>query len=125
MAVVIVTEGPAKEQKFSLANVRVASIGRDAGCTFQVLDPQLSRYHLQIKQADNQDRHMAIDFQSKNGVFLNGQKMEKETLLNDGDVITIGGTTMVYSTDDTTDAQRAFEAYKRFGMGHVHTVTLD
>ncbi|KAF0188175.1 MAG: hypothetical protein FD165_2860, partial [Gammaproteobacteria bacterium] len=34
---------------------------------------------------------------SKNGVFVNGKKIEAETVLLDNDVITIGATTLVYS----------------------------
>ena len=125
MAILIVTEGPAKEQKFSLVGSRLATIGRDAGCSFQIVDPELSRYHLQIRHAEDQDRHFAIDFKSKNGVLLNGQKIERETSLRDGDAITIGATTLVYSTDDTMDAQRVFEAWKKLGQGHLRTISSD
>lgn len=125
MAVLIVTEGPSKNHTFSLSGNRVTMIGRDAGCTFQIVDPELSRCHLQIRHAEEENRHFAIDFQSKNGSAVNGQKIEGETLLNNGDVITIGATSMVFSTDDTMDAQRAREAWKKRGQGHLRTVTPD
>jgi len=125
MAILVVIDGPAKEQKFSLTGSRLTMFGRDAGCSFQIVDPELSRYHLQIRHAEDQDRHFAIDFQTKNGVFVNRQRIQAETLLNDGDVITIGGTTMVYAIDDAMGAQRAYEAWKKLGQGHVHTITND
>jgi len=125
MAILVVTDGPAKDQKFALAGNRLTMIGRDAGCTFQIVDPELSRYHLQIRHADDQDRHFAIDFQSKNGVFVNGRKIEGETLLHDCDAITIGATTIVYSTDETLDALRAFEVWKKLGQRHLPTIRLD
>jgi pSer/pThr/pTyr-binding forkhead associated (FHA) protein len=123
MAVLIVTEGPAKEQRFALAGSRLAMVGRDAGCSFQIVDPELSRYHLQIRYAEDQDRHFAIDFQSKNGVFVNGAKIETETPLQDGDVIAIGGTKIVYAHDDSPDAQRPYETWKKLGQGHVRTLS--
>jgi len=125
MAALVVTEGPAKGQKFALAGCRLAMVGRDAGCSFQIVDPELSRFHLQIRYAEDQDRHFAIDFQSKNGVMVNGRKIEAETLLHDRDVIAIGSTTIVYSTDDALDAQRVFEAWKKLGQGHLRTVSGD
>ncbi len=125
MATLVVTEGPGKGQKFALTGCRLAMIGRDAGCSFQIVDPELSRFHLQIRHAEDQDRHFAIDFQSKNGVFVNGKKVEAETVLLDNDVITIGATTIVYSLDDALDAQRVVEAWKKLGQGHLRTVSGD
>jgi pSer/pThr/pTyr-binding forkhead associated (FHA) protein len=91
----------------------------------RIVDPELSRFHLQIRHAEDPDRHFAIDFQSKNGVFVNGKKIEAETVLLDNDVITIGATTIVYSLDDALDAQRVVEAWKKLGQGHLRTVTGD
>lgn len=125
MAMLLVREDPAKDQKFALAGCRLAMIGRDASCTFQIVDPELSRNHLQIRHAEDQDRYFAIDFQSKNGVLVNGQKIEGETLLNDRDVITIGQTSIVYLSDDSPDARRAFDALKRLGEGHLPTMVPD
>jgi len=122
MAVLIVTDGPAKDQKFSLAGSRLTMVGRDAGCSFQIVEPQLSRCHLQIRHDEDKDEHFAIDFQSKNGVFVNGKKIESETHLNDKDIITIGGTSIVYSTDDALDAKRAFETWRQVGQGHLRTI---
>ena len=116
-------DGPAKGQKFALAGCRLAMLGRDAGCSFQIVDPELSRFHLQIRHAEDRDQHFAIDFQSKNGVFVNGKKLEKETVLMDSDVIVIGGTTLVYTHDDAVDAKKAADAWKQSGQGHLKTQT--
>ncbi len=123
MAVLIVIEGPSEGQRFALAGSRLAMIGRDAGCSFQIVDPELSRYHLQIRYAEDQDRHFAIDFQSKNGVYVNDLKIETETLLQSGDVIAIGGTKIVYAHDDSPNAQRPYETWKKLGQGHVRTMS--
>ncbi len=125
MATLVVTDGPCTGQKFALAGCRLAMIGRDAGCSFQIVDPELSRFHLQIRHAEDQDRHFAKDFQSKNGVFVNGKKIDGEAVLMDGDTITVGASTILYSLDDAADAMRVVEAWKRHGQGHLRTVTGD
>lgn len=125
MAVLVALDGPAKDKKFALAGCQLAMIGRDASCTFQIVDPELSRNHLQIRFAEEQKRHFAIDFGSKNGVFVNGKKLEAETALSDRDVIEIGKSSLVYLVDDSPDAQRAFEAWKQLGQGHARTISSD
>jgi pSer/pThr/pTyr-binding forkhead associated (FHA) protein len=104
MATLLVTEGPGKDTKFAIGHHRLVMVGRDPRCTFQIVDPELSRNHLQIKYDELADRHFAIDFNSKNGVHVNGSKIDTEMLLNDGDRISIGATTIVYCRDDTLSA---------------------
>src|SRR3972149_10137097 len=123
MATLFVVKGPATGERFSLEGHQLVMIGRDAGCTIQIVDPQLSRCHLQIKYAKEENRHDAIDFQSKNGVFVNDKKIENPTPLRDHDVITIGDTTLVYSMDDAPLAQHVLDSLKRYGQGHVRTQT--
>lgn len=125
MATLFVTDGPGKGQKFSLAGCNLAMIGRDARCTFQITDPKLSRVHLQVRFDAEADQHFAIDFQSKNGVFVNGRKIEDQVLLKDRDVIVLGDTAIVYSTDDAMDAMKVFEAWKYPGQGHERTISAD
>lgn len=123
MATVTIVEGPAAGQKFLLERHGLVMIGRDASCTIQVVDPQLSRHHLQIRFDEESNKHYAKDFNSKNGVFVNGNKVAGEAPLADRDVITIGDTTIVYHLDDSYDAKRVHDALKRFGEGHVNTQT--
>jgi pSer/pThr/pTyr-binding forkhead associated (FHA) protein len=80
---------------------------------------------VQIKFDRAENRHLAIDFNSKNGVFVNEKKIVGETPLNDRDVITIGDTAMVYSTDNSPLAQHVLDTFKRYGQGHVRTQTGD
>lgn len=122
MAVLIATTGPVANEKFALSSHRLLMIGRDASCSIQITDPQLSRNHLQIRFDESSGRHFAIDFDSKNGVFVNGRRIETETELADDDVIAIGGTTFVYSLDESREARHVLEIPKRFGQGHVKTV---
>ena len=124
MPMLIVTDGPARTQKFSLEGNRLTMIGRDAACTFQIIDPTLSRQHLQLRLADD-GRHVAIDFTSSNGVFINGQRISHETPLADGDVITLGNSSLVYCTSDDADAQAAYDAWKKIGQAHQRTIPAE
>ena len=75
MATLIVTEGPASGQQFALAQHRLVLIGRDHDCTFQILDRRMSRHHCQLKYDPAQNQHSVVDFESSNGVILNGKKV--------------------------------------------------
>jgi pSer/pThr/pTyr-binding forkhead associated (FHA) protein len=123
MAMLFITQGPATGQRFALEGHQLVMIGRDASCTIQIIDPQLSRCHLQVKYAPQEKRHYAIDFDSKNGVFVNGAKIAEPTALSDRDAITIGDSTIVYSADDSPFAQHVLESAKKLGQGHQHTRT--
>jgi len=121
MATLIIIEGPAKDQKFALAEHKLVMIGRDASCTIQIVDTQLSRHHLQIARDPDGGRHFVLDFKSRNGVFVNEVQVSDRRVLGDGDLIEAGASKIVYSTDDSVDAAHVRAALKRFGQGHLHT----
>ncbi|MHC4066732.1 MAG: FHA domain-containing protein, partial [Planctomycetota bacterium] len=85
MATLVVVDGPSEGLKFALARHNLVMIGRDQDATFQLQDGRISRKHLQIKRARDGEAHSAIDFQSANGVSVNGQRISQETPLTDGD----------------------------------------
>ena len=100
-------------------------IGRDASASFQIIDPEISRQHLQIKWDEKENQHHAINRSNKNGVFINGDRIEEETVLSDGDVIKIGHSTLVYTTDDSLSAMQVHATWKQHGQGHVQTMMPD
>jgi len=121
MAMLVVVDGPAEGQKFALESHRLVMVGRDHGCTFQVLDPKISRYHLQVKLNVETDNHSAIDFESANGVQVNGKRIESETPLDDGDVIRLGKTSIVYSLQDDPDAQTISQLLRKHFEARLDT----
>lgn len=125
MPMLVVTDGPARDQKFSLAGSRLTMIGRDAACTFQIIDPTLSRQHLQLRFDEESQQHYAIDWTSSNGVFVNGKRITSETPLADGDVITIGNSSLIYRTADASDAQAPAQAGKEVGQSHQRTTPAE
>jgi pSer/pThr/pTyr-binding forkhead associated (FHA) protein len=124
MACLVVIEGPATGQHFALAQHKLVAIGRDDDCTFQIVDPLVSRRHLQIR-LDKDGNHIAADYRSANGVIVNGARLVGDRLLRNGDEITIGGSRIVYSTDDYTDAASAMADVRKKGEWKRSTIMRD
>jgi pSer/pThr/pTyr-binding forkhead associated (FHA) protein len=68
-------------------------IGRDKGCDVALNDTQASRQHCEIKKLPG--GFLVNDLNSKNGTLINGKKVGSWTLKDD-DVLTVGGTVLVY-----------------------------
>ena len=119
MASLIVVSGKSRGFCFKLEQDTVTA-GRDELCDFQILDELVSRRHMQIKRAE--ERHAAMDFESANGVFVNGSKIDGEAILGNGDIIHIGGTTMVYATDDSEEALGRLDVMRRKGERRRSTI---
>jgi pSer/pThr/pTyr-binding forkhead associated (FHA) protein len=112
MATLVVIEGPTKGSHFPLTQSLV-SIGRDDFCHFQVLDPRVSRTHLQVRYDQARKTHIAADYRSAHGVAVNGSTITSDTPLLDGDRIKIGDTTLMYLAADCADASAAIEAARK------------
>ncbi len=115
MATLIITDGPAAGQQFALENHRLVLIGREDKCTFQILDPRVSRNHMQVRLNPDGNGHTAIDFRSSNGVLVNGEKIEADHPLANGDAIHIGDTEIVYSLVDSPDAKTVSAILRKRG----------
>jgi pSer/pThr/pTyr-binding forkhead associated (FHA) protein len=112
MASLVVLKGPGQGSHFPLTEPLV-SVGREDDCTFQVLDPMVSRRHLQVRRDEANGAHLAADYRSAHGVFVNGKRILLPTPLSDGDKIKIGETTLVYLASDHPDAPTAMAAAKK------------
>jgi hypothetical protein len=76
-------------------------LGRDEACHFRVNDPRLSRQHAAI--AHDAARYFLSDLNSRNGTFLNGQRLGSERhLLNTGDEIQLGTLVVLRFEDPAT-----------------------
>lgn len=125
MAALIFMEGPAEGRKFSLQGHNLVMVGRDASCSIQVIDSELSRNHMQIALDPGTGRHDAIDYNSRNGVYINGAKIEDRAPLADGDLIEIGASKVIYTTDDSMEAEHVRATSRHFGQGHILTQMPD
>lgn len=80
------------------------SFGRTTENTVSFPDnPNISRQHADIRFDDGE--FVVTDLGSSNGTTVNGQRIEGETVLNDGDFITLGNSVIVEFVleDDTPD----------------------
>ena len=122
MATLIISNGPGEGEQFALGEHKLLMIGREEGCTFQILDQQMSRRHMQIKLDESTGAHSAIDFGSSNGVLVNGTRIEGPTPLADEDEIQVGETTLVYLAADSPDAKTIHGLMRKRGEGRRGTL---
>ena len=114
MASLIVTSGKREGDYYPLGR-RTNVIGRDEALLIQVLDNMVSRKHLQIRFDEKTGRYYAFDMKSRNGVYVNNQRIADETPLADGDVILVGLTTLLFLDQDFKDKDSALLHYKKVG----------
>jgi sigma-B regulation protein RsbU (phosphoserine phosphatase) len=88
--------------QFVLENKRI-SIGRSGDNGIALNDPFCSGYHAHIYPA--KDGYMICDNESKNGTFLNGNKITFETELKRGDEILVGSTRVVFDKKLSTNVE--------------------
>lgn len=112
MASLVVVSGPAAGRHIALADKVSLSIGRDDHCDVQIVDKAVSRTHLKIRFEPTTKRHLACDYRSANGVFVNNERIEQDTPLYDGDFIDIGSSRVIYSMNDFDDAESAMRHVK-------------
>jgi pSer/pThr/pTyr-binding forkhead associated (FHA) protein len=111
---IIVISGARKGDFYRLGQ-RTNVIGRDEALPIQILDDHVSRKHMQIYFNRYNWSYSAADIGSKNGVLINGAKIHKETVLTDGDYITIGDTSLMFTLKDFFDRESALAHVKKVG----------
>lgn len=83
-------------------------LGRELGADVRINDFQVSRRHAKICSLINAEtqetEYVLMDFGSKNGTLLNGERISEEVLLN-GDKITIGEQTLRFDLLDAIDRE--------------------
>jgi pSer/pThr/pTyr-binding forkhead associated (FHA) protein len=121
MASLVIIGGEGEGRHLPLLEPLV-SIGRDDACTFQLLDDQVSRKHLQLRLDPATGAHAAGDYRSANGVFINGRRITDPAPLRDGDKIRIGRTTLIYLAEDHPDAEAALAAARKKGEWKRSTI---
>jgi pSer/pThr/pTyr-binding forkhead associated (FHA) protein len=83
--ILIAQTGPLNGQRWTIAGTLV--IGRDLSCEVIVQDRQVSRYHARLMPTP--DGVILDDLGSKNGTFINGQRLAESTVLQDSDLIQV------------------------------------
>jgi hypothetical protein len=77
------------------------TLGREPNCEICISDRQVSRHHASIMPAE--DGILIKDLGSKNGIYVNGQRINNPALLCDGDIVHIAlAQKFVYLSSDAT-----------------------
>jgi phosphoserine phosphatase RsbU/P len=85
------------------------TIGRAEDSDIYFPDQLLSRRHAEIEL--RADGPYIIDLDSTNGTFLNGERLHNEKRLHDGDVVAVGGNTLIFREVDAIESERAARYY--------------
>jgi hypothetical protein len=92
-SVVEVVSGRTKGTSYELTKDRVL-IGRSPDCDIAVVVPTMSNYHAQFVRTE--DGYLFEDLFSRNGSYVNGQRVNDRVPLHDGDRIHTGAVILVY-----------------------------
>lgn len=76
------------------------NIGRHPDNDLVLSDLRISRHHVQLRLRHS--RFVIYDRKSRGGTFVNGNPIS-EHILTSGDVIRIGGVTLLYMEDEPSD----------------------
>ena len=90
-----VISGAATKVKRIPIEKEVITFGRARDCTIQIRDGFTSAHHAKISA--DQDGVYLEDTGSRNGTYLDEQRIEEAVALNDGDVFTVGDAVFRYS----------------------------
>jgi DNA-binding winged helix-turn-helix (wHTH) protein len=82
--ILLVLDGPVPNQYWTLTEASVI-LGRDDEADVMLPDRQISRQHIRIYREG--DQYYISDLESKNGTWVNGQRLEGTRELSDGDEI--------------------------------------
>ncbi len=115
MASLLIVSGPSEGKYYPLGHQPVV-VGRDEGCTIQIVDEYISQQHMQIRFDDVDSGHYVEDLRSTNGVVLNGQEITADTRLADGDAIDLGNSRLVFYDREFPDRESAFVHFKQPGQ---------
>ena len=109
----LVIKGADEGKQFELTDGTV-SIGRDPSSKIRLHDTEVSRRHAEFR-AVPEGGYQLVDTGSANGTYINNQKIT-ETLLQAGDQIIIGQSTLVYSVGAGGSPAEAGDLAKRISM---------
>ncbi len=82
------------DQKFHLSAGRLCQIGRSLANEVVVQDAEVSRHHASVEARETE--FILSDAGSRNGTFLNGNKIQGPMRLKPGDRIEVGNTQIVF-----------------------------
>jgi pSer/pThr/pTyr-binding forkhead associated (FHA) protein len=110
MASMIVTAGEKRGMVYKLGDGPLVA-GREVNHDVQLLDPKVSRRHFRVAR-DGDDGYVIEELSAKNGVYVNGRRVQRATLA-DGDRVRVGDTELIFLADDEPGRVDAFRHPRR------------
>lgn len=107
-ACLVVIRGARLGTRVALDNAQL-TIGRDGGCDFQISERNVSRTHCRLTR--HADIYWLEDLGSTNRTLLNGQPVDRETLV-DGDQVRIGNTVLKFIAAGNIEADYHLELHE-------------
>lgn len=115
-----VVKGPAAGEVFTVDRSH-AVLGRGAEADIRIVDPSLSRMHARF---DRDGDTLAItDLESRNGSFVDGQRLRDRRKLRNGELVTLGNVVLRFAQHDAEELQVSrdlYEAAVRDRLTHLH-----
>ena len=98
--ILFANDGPLKGDNWVID--KELMVGRDMDCDITISDRQVSRFHAKLEAiTDRQVR--IVDLDSKNGTYVNGERIKGSYVLEDGDAIKIALIQeLVFTSSDAT-----------------------
>lgn len=93
MPSLFVIRGNDQGSRFELQH-EVIGLGRDSSNAVQLHDTEVSRQHAEVRRGDGV--FTLTDLNSSNGTFVNGRRIQRQTLTS-GDQVQVGGTLMLFT----------------------------
>lgn len=115
-AKLVCTAGPKAGTEFPLSDDAVV-IGRAVDATLSIPDTSVSRRHVQLTRVPG--GWSAADLGSGNGTQVNGETIEGEVRLHNGDVITIGDTELSFVDVENATDKRPLPARRTASAAEV------
>ena len=117
------------ERTFPLDADGTCTIGRSPKNTIQLNGDAVSRNHALVRCNDKRTRFCIYDLSSRNGTLLNGGRLVVPTILENGDVISIGNFQLTFqdssSGDDQSRTSRGSETIFRLDISEVTVLVTD
>lgn len=98
-------------------------LGRSRACDVVLPDPTVSRNHAALIR-DDKGRWSLYPLRNKNGVFLNGQRLNDAAQVHSGDVIGLGGTELAFRPISLAEEEQQARSRTRPGKVFSPGVTL-
>lgn len=111
MASLLVTKGLSRGDFYPLKDAPL-TLGRASDADGQVIDDNVSRQHVRFEWDATARLHSVTDLGSRNGTRVNGEQVTGPALLRDGDEITLGATTIRFTTQDFPNRENALSHFR-------------